>query len=177
MTISQSTANVLVGNGFSLTAQTSPSGQPVTWSSSNTAVATVTQYGYVSAKSTGSAVITASASGASAECEVTVTALSGVYRIQNLDNYKYLTDGGDIEPDLCNLSSSSRSQMWLIKNIGGTSKYTLNPLSKTTFSYTGTDIGLVGGLYEDDIGVYTTDISKAVPILPPIIMLLLIPYY
>ena len=169
MTISQSTANVLVGNGFSLTAQTSPSGQTVTWSSSNTAVATVTQYGYVSAKSTGSAVITASAAGTSVSCTVTVSALDGVFRIQNVAVSNGNSSGGYLAEsnDTCVLtsySSQSRNQLWLIKNVGGTSRYTLNPLSKTTLAYTGTDIGLVGGYEVNDTGVQIASISNGISI-------------
>ena len=155
ITLNSGSLNLLVGNGYSLSAQTTPSGQTVTWSSSNTTVATVSSYGRVYGHSTGSAVITATAGGVSATCVIAVGALNGVYRIQNLDIYRtnstggYLTDNSYF-PILSTYNSQSRNQLWLIKNISGTSRYTLNPLSKTTIDYSGTDIGLsIGG--EDEI--------------------------
>ena len=82
--------------------------------------------------------------------------------IQNLDNYKHLTDGGDGDTVLSYLSGNSRSQMWLIKNVSGTTRYTLNPLSCTTIEYSGTDYGLLGGYDEYDTGVYIDSISNGI---------------
>ena len=151
ISLNSGSLSLLVGNGYSLSAQTMPTGQTVTWSSTNPAVATVNTSGYVSAKSTGSTVITASAGGVSASCLVAVGSLNGVYRIQNLDIYVTNSSGGylaDISscPILSSYSYQSRNQLWLIENVSGTSRYILNPLSKTTFDYSGTDIGLtIGG--------------------------------
>ncbi len=166
ITLNPGSLNLLVGNGYSLSAQTTPSGQTVTWTSSNPAVATVSSYGYVHAHSTGSATITASAGGASATCTVAVGALNGVYRIQNLDIYwtnstgGYLTDNTYF-PILSSYNSQSRNQLWLIKNISGTSRYTLNPLSKTTIDYSGTDIGLSIGIEEEIPYVLIGNISNS----------------
>lgn len=163
--LSSESLNLLVGNGRYLSAQTNPAGQSVTWSSSNTSVATVNSYGYIYGRSTGSAVISASAGDSVATCLVTVEALNGVFRIQNQDIYEsnimdgYLTDDTNALT-LSSYSNQSRNQLWLIKNISGTSRYTLNPLSKTIIDYTGTDYGLCGGEDEYDTGVCIDSISN-----------------
>ena len=77
VTISQSSASLIVGNTLNLTASASDS-SAITWSTSNNLVATVTQSGVVSAVKAGTATITASATidgdVYSASCEVTVSA-------------------------------------------------------------------------------------------------------
>lgn len=76
VSLSKSSASLTVGSTLSLTATVSPSTaiQNVTWSSSNTSVATVDQNGKVSAIAKGSAVITAKTSnGKTAICSVSVT--------------------------------------------------------------------------------------------------------
>lgn len=67
-----------------LTATTTPSGGEVTWTSSNTSVATVSQTGVVTSVSYGNATITATSGSVSATCSVTiaqatVTSISAVY--------------------------------------------------------------------------------------------------
>ena len=79
ITISQTTARIAVGSTLQLSASVSPItvSQAVAWSSSNTAVATVNSNGLVTAKSIGTAIITATTtdgSNKSATCQVTVTA-------------------------------------------------------------------------------------------------------
>lgn len=71
--ISRPEANIEVGEELSLTA-TASDGSSVTWSSSNNAVATVSNSGLVVGVSVGTATITATAGEASATCEVTVRA-------------------------------------------------------------------------------------------------------
>ncbi|MDO5853416.1 MAG: Ig-like domain-containing protein, partial [Thermoplasmata archaeon] len=79
LTLSRSTLSMTAGGSSVLTCTVTPSGASgtVTWTSSNTSVATVDQNGVVTALSAGTAVITASASGGSvtATCTVTVSAL------------------------------------------------------------------------------------------------------
>lgn len=76
VSLNKSSAALTVGSTVSLTATVSPSTalQKVTWTSSNTSVATVDQNGKVTGVSTGSCTITAkSANGKSASCRVSVT--------------------------------------------------------------------------------------------------------
>ncbi len=73
LTISTSSASLVIGGTLQLTATTTPSGRTVTWTSSNTGVATVSSSGLVTGKAAGTATITVSASGAvSKTCTVTV---------------------------------------------------------------------------------------------------------
>ena len=161
ITLNHYSATILAGETLQLTATTTPSGLTVSWYAIPNYVASVSTLGLVTGIGTGTVTITAQCPGASASCTVSVIPLAdGVYRIQNLDNNKYLTDGGNWEPVLSNLSGSSRSQMWLIKNVSGTIRYTLNPLSCTTLEYSGTDYGLFGGYDEYDTGVYIDSISN-----------------
>jgi len=78
VTVTPSTASVVVGNTLQLGAMVMPtnaSDKAVIWSSSNAAVATVGDFGLVTGKNPGSAIVTATtADGAmSARCTVTVT--------------------------------------------------------------------------------------------------------
>jgi len=81
ITMSATTAEVAVGSTVKLTATAAPADatdRTVTWSSSNTGVATVDSTGKVTGISAGTATITATAkdgSGVTGTCEVTVTAL------------------------------------------------------------------------------------------------------
>ena len=75
ITLDQNTATLTEGDIMYLTATVSPDNatdKTVTWSSSNTAVATVDNNGMVTAKVAGKATITATAGGHSATCVVTV---------------------------------------------------------------------------------------------------------
>ena len=79
ITLNRSTASVEVGSTVSLTATVSPSNaadRTLTWSSSNTAIATVSSNGVVTGVKAGTATITATSndgSGVKATCQVTVT--------------------------------------------------------------------------------------------------------
>lgn len=76
ITLSATSKSMKVGETTTLTATTTPSGQSVTWSSSNTSVATVSN-GIITAKATGTATITAKFTyngiSYSKTCSVTVT--------------------------------------------------------------------------------------------------------
>lgn len=77
--VSPPTVSVRVGSTVPLQAQTLDAeggvltGRPVTWSSSNTSVATVSTQGVVTGVATGAATITASSAGRSGQAAVTVT--------------------------------------------------------------------------------------------------------
>lgn len=74
--INKSSITLLSGNTEQLTATITPSNasnQNISWSSSNNSVATVSSSGKITAKGPGTATITASISGITAECKVTVT--------------------------------------------------------------------------------------------------------
>ncbi len=73
--LSVSSKSIFTGNRFAITATASGS---VSWSSSNTCVATVDSRGVVTAKSAGSATITAKSGSHSATCKITVKSGSSV---------------------------------------------------------------------------------------------------
>lgn len=89
-----------IGATYQLTATTTPAGENVTWSSSNTSVATVSSTGLVTSVAYGSATITATAGNVSATCSVVVaqatctgitasyTQSGTVYSDDNLDSLK-----------------------------------------------------------------------------------------
>ena len=106
VSLSQSTLSIRKGGTADLTATVSPSNatdKTVTWSSSNSSVATVNR-GTVNAVAVGTATITATASGRTATCEVTVTP-KGVSSITldkttaSLDAKDVLTLTATIAPD------------------------------------------------------------------------------
>ncbi|HWS42023.1 MAG TPA: Ig-like domain-containing protein [Pseudoflavonifractor sp.] len=77
LTPTEATLYVNGENTLQLTAELSPAGSAaITWASSDEAVATVSSDGLVTAVSNGTATITASAGGASAQCTVTVETLA-----------------------------------------------------------------------------------------------------
>lgn len=72
LALSSNAIQVTEGNTDTLVATTSPSGQHVSWRSSNPLVATVDSNGVVTAVSVGTSVVTATAGSYSAACTVTV---------------------------------------------------------------------------------------------------------
>jgi len=87
VTVSPATASLTVGQTAQLTATTKDangnilSGRPVTWSTSNSSVATVSSSGLVTAAGAGSATITATSEGKTGTAAVTVTAPTGTFAI------------------------------------------------------------------------------------------------
>ena len=72
LALSSNAIQVTKGNTDTLVATTSPSGQHVSWNSSNPAVATVDSAGVVTAVEAGTAIVTATSGQYSAYCAVTV---------------------------------------------------------------------------------------------------------
>lgn len=72
LALSSNAIQVTKGNTDTLVATTSPSGQHVSWNSSNPAVATVDSVGVVTAVEAGTAIVTATSGQYSAYCAVTV---------------------------------------------------------------------------------------------------------
>ena len=75
VTLDKTKVELITGNTVVLTATVNPSNatnKGITWKSSNTAVATVSSSGVVTAKSAGTASITATADGKTASCNITV---------------------------------------------------------------------------------------------------------
>ena len=83
ITISASSISISGENTYQLTATTSPSGGVVTWSTSDSTVATVSNGGLVTSIGNGTATITASCGGLSATCLVTVTGVATVCAVTN----------------------------------------------------------------------------------------------
>lgn len=73
LSLSASTSTLTVGDTATITATVTPSGAPVSWSSSNPSVASV-DGGVITAKSAGVAIVTATAGAYSAQCTATVSA-------------------------------------------------------------------------------------------------------
>lgn len=78
ITLNVVTKTLQTGEVFTLVATVTPSDKSVLWSSSNEAVATVSSNGEVEALKAGKAIITATADGVSATCEITVEIATGL---------------------------------------------------------------------------------------------------
>ncbi len=172
ISLNSTSVSVVEGGTYKLTATTSPSGQTVTWRSSNSISATVSSTGVVTAKKAGTAKITASfvdADGVTktASCTVYVYIPNGVYYIQNVQSGLYLNaDNGGIT-NLTNLSQSTKyssataiqyqlRQMWKICYLGN-GRYSVRPMHKLNMALdvTGTNV--------DIYNIGTTDTLAGVP--------------
>lgn len=105
ITVSPSTASVSSASPTAqLSAVTTPAGKAVTWASSNTAVATVSSTGLVTAVGNGTATITATSGTVSASCAVTVTGfatLTGIAATYTQSRTVYDTESlDDLKADL-----------------------------------------------------------------------------
>lgn len=95
ITVSPTTASISGSATKQLTAVTSPTGGAVLWSSSNTAVATVSSSGLVTGVGNGSCTITATSGSVSATCTVTVSGfatLTGISAVYTQSGTVYDTD-------------------------------------------------------------------------------------
>ncbi len=87
ISLSQTSATLVEGESLTLTATVTPADatdKTVTWSSSNTAVATVDANGVVKAIAPGAAVITAQAGGFTATCEIIVSVIDSIEDLKAL---------------------------------------------------------------------------------------------
>ena len=118
ITINKTTANLKVNDTLQLTATLQPNGATgsITWTSSDTDVATVSSAGLVTAKAVGTATITAKYSNSiKAECEVTVTESGGgqtpsvsvASSISSGDVVILGAEGADLKTQLTSISTTS----------------------------------------------------------------------
>ncbi len=152
ITLSQSAVSMMPGDSKTLSVTTSPSGQSVTWSSSNTAVATVSG-GTITAQAEGSATITASmtvnGSTYQATCAVTViqpsiTISSSATNIEfsQRDN-KTVSLTADVDPDGGSVAwSSSDTGVATVSGSGTSAVVTALSSGSTTITATYTVNGV-----------------------------------
>ena len=106
LTVSPTSLNLVVGNTSTLTASYNGTGT-LSWSSSNTAVVTVSN-GKVTAKAAGSAVVTVSDGNKSATCSITVTAPATAKTFNfNTQNNTTITAGNTFQIDYSYSGSNS----------------------------------------------------------------------
>ncbi len=167
------TLSMCEGSSFTFTATTYPSGQTITWSTSNSTVATVSSSGVVTAEKAGTATITArfidsEGETHSASCTIFVVIENGVYYIKNLNSNYYLhVKNGEITnytdvyqfPKVGDSNSVTYHirQMWKIKHLGD-GRYSIRPMSKL-------DMGL--DVTEGNVDIFniaTSDTLSAVPL-------------
>lgn len=143
--LSTTSCSIQEGNTRTLVATTNPAGQAVTWSTSNSAVATVSSSGVVTAKKAGTATITArtvdpNGVTKTATCIVYVYIANGVYYIKNMNSNYYLNvknGGAENFTDVCQYlkySSSSSElnqirQMWKVFYLGN-GRYSVRPMNR-----------------------------------------------
>lgn len=145
ISLNYTSASIVEGGTRTLVATTKPSGQTVTWATSNSSIATVSSSGVVTAKKAGTVTITASMVDAdditrTATCTVYVYIANGVYHIKNLNSnyYLHVKYGGIANlTDVYQYSKYSDStsnnykirQMWKTYYLGN-GRYSIRPLNK-----------------------------------------------
>lgn len=171
ITVSPSDISLYEGSTLTLRAITQPSGQSVTWHSSNAEIASVDQSGVLTALKAGNVEITATfydSDGVlhTGYADVTVLLASGVYYITNLNSGYYLNvkngriaDGSAVNQNPKYADSAAETskirEMWKISRVKG-DKYSIRPMSKL-------DMGLhVTGTNVDIYGIGTTDSSSVI---------------
>ena len=111
VTVSPSSASIQAGGTVQLTATTKPAGTAVTWASSNSSVATVSQTGLVTGVAAGSATVTASAGTRSGSSAITVTSPPPAGSV-------VMIGAGDISD--CNNNNDEATATILDANLDGT---------------------------------------------------------
>jgi len=126
VTVSPTTATVVAGATTQLTATVSPSNatnKAVTWSSSNTAIATVNATGLVTAVTAGAATITVTTTDGAktASCTVTVTGTTTTYYniINRWQANTYLYDSGNGKVSYGTSPSGNNNYQWAQVSAGG----------------------------------------------------------
>ncbi len=122
ITLGKATATVEAGKSIQLTAALTPAGAggTVTYSSSDTGVATVSAAGLVTGKKAGTTTITAKVGTLSTTCKITVTAAlettiaGGWYNLRVMNNYINISAAGNAE-----LRSNTKNQAFYVDNKGG----------------------------------------------------------
>ncbi len=118
ISLSETEATIYTGNTLQLNATVLPSttsNPSVTWTSSNTNVATVSSAGLVTAKSTGNAVITAKTSDGSnlsATCNVTVKRLATSISLNKTSATLYLDQTYQLTATVSPSNATDRSVVW-----------------------------------------------------------------
>ena len=118
ISLSETDVTICTGNTLQLAATVSPSttsNPSVTWSSSKTSVATVSSIGLVTAKSTGTAVITAKTadgSNLSASCNVTVKQLSTSISLNKTSATLYLDQTVQLTATVSPSNATDKSVVW-----------------------------------------------------------------
>lgn len=159
ISLNYSSLSIVEGGTSTLIATTQPSGQTVTWTTSNSAIATVSSTGVITAHKAGDIAIRAKivdADGVShyATCTVYVYIPNGVYYIKNLNSYYYLhVKSGGISnyTDVCQypkyLDYESNQykirQMWKTYYLGD-GRYSIRPMNKLDkgLDVTGTNVDI-----------------------------------
>ena len=154
-----------IGATSQLTATTTPAGGNVTWSSSNTSVATVSSTGLVTSVAYGSATITATAGSVSATCSVVVAqaTCTGITATYTQSGTVYDSDTLDsLKTDLVVTASWSNGTTSTLADTDYTLSGTLTEGTSTiTVAYGGKtatfDVAVThnGGIYPLDSGTYT----------------------
>ncbi|MDE6708636.1 MAG: Ig-like domain-containing protein [Oscillospiraceae bacterium] len=152
ISLNKSSLSMYIGDTSTLTASVTPANSTVTWSSSNTSIATVNSSGKVTMISAGSATITASIRyngvNYSTTCSVTVTKPSITVKTQNTlssdngvwlgDQYVYMSKSGNIPSGVSVVWKSSNTNVVTVDSSGHIS--TVNGGTATitgSFSYGG----------------------------------------
>lgn len=151
ITLNATSIDILQNGGTrTLTAATTPSGQSVTWSSSNTAIATVSSSGVVTGLKAGTATITATATDAAGEkhyayCVVYVRLANGVYYFKNQYSGKYMHAENNGIAHYTNVSQYTKgtvqnsleqlSQLWRVWYLGE-GLYSIRPYHKLNLGLT-----------------------------------------
>lgn len=140
ISLTPTSATLPVGGTVQLSASTTPSGRTVTWTSSKPAVATVDANGVVTAKSGGTAIITASATGATSKtCTVTVDSnslnISGNCYINNNLSGHFLRRASTYAVSTSIYSGSTNLQ-WYFELLGD-NKYYIKSMFDTDYALYG----------------------------------------
>jgi len=150
--ISHSSGTIPMGKSYYVTASVNPSGTPVTWTSSNTNVATVSN-GFIYGNQPGSAVITARAGSSTATCNVTVTAAEPVKTAYTTPNLASI--GQQVE--LVAVTDNTRSSVRFVVTMNDGSKKTYDVSSFTAENSNN------GNLAPNNTRVWKTAVSFSTP--------------